>query len=233
MRRTVPAVVALTATFARADTLMVEKPFVFPGGSGQTVVSLPRFDTMAGTRELLEMRYRVEAHLRADVAFENTMPFGISGWAHTPTYFSADFMVTQLGSWETPRVALAARDGQAGGGADYRAFDGLEHVISSETLISQPVQMGFVGTGTRPIQVRFIGGPWLGGDPALSVDYTPRPLVGTISAEYVYVPVPAPGVIAVAGLAIAGAVRRRRSIEAAPTGTPARTLSGSTRSPRG
>jgi len=217
-------------TFGQERGLIPSGPMIFTSdfqewerGDGPVTLTLDRFDTMGGTRELTAVTFFFDAIVDLTVGVENMGKSPVDS-----SEYSFAFELTDQSSWSipfapgilggnsapTPSVNLAGSDGIDGSGEDFHEYVfGIEDLdIFNFFEVLEEDESAFIGTGQFTVDITpFVSFPSSPPPPFLDFDTVWHRQAVEIGVQYAYSEVPAPGTIAVAALAPAVLIRRRRT----------------------
>lgn len=189
--------------------------FAFPLSPGAQVLSFDQFDDQGGTRLLDRVTLEVDGMIGALVTAENdsVLPapdFGVS----IAGFMNVDFATlgTNFGFDETFLTdgSVTPTDGVEGSGTDFWDF-GLVAADASDQDSTTSGLAGFVGLGTLDATVSAAGGFSVVGSTDSTLVISNFGGAGEVTVVYEYTLVPAPGAMALMGLAgLVSRTRRRR-----------------------
>ena len=208
------AALALFAGAAHANTefsYQVGQNWAFPLSPGNTVVNLPQFDDLGGTRVLKEVCVEWFASVGAAATAENDSTIAAPGFQLNLSGF-----VTVVGPEvngfaginEVRAQALAPSDGINGSGPDFHNF-GLVTDDNGALVVTNNLA-AFIGNGTVAYTINGSAGFSFSGTTDASLGITDLGASGFVEITYKYGVIPAPGAAALFGFAGLAVARRRR-----------------------
>lgn len=212
------AVVSVLALAGAASANIMEMQaldFSFPLNPGSQTLTFNQFDTQGGARVLKGVKIEVDATIQVNITAENDSDipnanFGVSltGFVDVDgpeSFDAAANIAAALGP-----VSVEANDGVTGSGPDFYDFGLLSGSDNDSTILS-PIftPAALSGNGTFDVQVNGNGGYSATGGTDANLLVSNFGASGRVKVTFFW-EVPAPGAVAVFGLAgLAGARRRR------------------------
>lgn len=211
----------LLGSSASAGIVVESVNFAFPLSPGSQPLSIPKFDTLGGTRTLTQVDLKVSGSVEANVTAENdsviagNMGVDLIGLikASIPGPLSTTAGILQSAG----PVAVLGTDGVPGSGADFVDF-GLVSGAGSNSASTNSGLAAYIGPGFLAGTVSGNGGFSITGVTDSTSKITNFQAIGIVDVTYTYtdnagvVPEPASVVIwSVLGLSLVGAgwIRRR------------------------
>ncbi len=209
--------------FPTDPTIFTSDFQVWEDGDAPVTLTLDRFDTLGGSRELTAVTFFFDAVVDMTVGVENLGDTPVDS-----SDYSFSFELTEQSNWSipfspgvlggntapTPSVSLGASDGIEGSGADFHEYVfGIEDLdIFSFFEVSEEDHSAFIGTGQFTVDITpLVSFPSSPPPPFLNFDTVLHQQAVEISVQYVYSEVPAPGGVAMGALAATVVTRRRRT----------------------
>lgn len=206
------AVVAGMATTAVAGVDVQTKNWAFPLSPNSALLSFDKFDDNGGLKVLTKVEMSFNATMGAMVTAENdsTLPapdfaVNLSGFV-TVSYSSLSGFV---GLVQGAAAGVGATDGNPGSGPDFHDFGYLSDSDSGFDDTTSGLG-SYYGPGTITATVFGSGGFSVSGTTDSTLKLTDFAANGDVTIKYYWDPIPAPASLALAGLGIMAAGRRRR-----------------------
>lgn len=222
MSRVLPLValsaLLLNVSSAAAGVVTETSAFSFPLSPGSQNLSIPKFDTLGGTRTLTSVQLKVDATVQANITAENdsavsgNMGVDLTGLVKASTVGPLSASAFILGS--AGPVAVSASDGNPDTGPDFVDFGLLSgnDANSATTLVGLAA---YIGPGFLSVLVNGNGGFSATGVTDSTIHVTDFEAFGNVDVVYTYdetgvVPEPASIVVwSLLGLGGVFLVRRR------------------------
>ncbi|MBX9791704.1 MAG: choice-of-anchor E domain-containing protein [Pirellulales bacterium] len=215
------SLVGLAADRAFGGIVVESAPFAFPLSPGSQPLSIPKFDTMGGTRTLTQVDLKISGSVEALVTAENDSAIGGNMGVDLIGLLKASIpgpLSTSAGILQSAGpVAVAASDGNPGSGPDFVDF-GLISGAGSNSTSTNSGLAAYIGPGFLAGTASGNGGFSINGVTDSTSKITNFQALGTVDVIYTYtenngvVPEPASLIIwSVLGLSVIGAgwVRKR------------------------
>lgn len=209
--------IGLTAPLAHGDVEQQLLSYDWNQTLPSPTITFDAFDPQDGTRDLKDVRFRVDGLVTVRAYAENLGKDPVTGWTldlsaqtHLEFLWDDEFGINVGGaSFPTLTADLAGTDGVEGSGDDYVKFDSMSTKIASFNDIPSERIDDFIGTGELSAVMLFIPSAGVGpGQVTFGLNEFEQS--GALYVEYTYNEIPAPAGLALfAGLA-ATARRRRR-----------------------
>ena len=215
------ALSSLLGSAASAGIVVENVAFAFPLSPGSQPLSIPKFDTLGGTRTLTQVDLKISGSVEANVTAENdsvisgNMGVDLTGLlkASIPGPLSTTAIILQSAG----PVAVSGTDGVPGSGPDFVDFGLVSGSDSSSTSTNSGLA-AYIGPGFLAGTASGSGGFSVNGVTSSTIKLSGFQALGDVTVTYTYtdtpgvVPEPASVVIwSVLGLSVVGAgwVRRR------------------------
>ena len=206
------ALATIVAGSAAADTIVQSQDFSFPLSPNSAILSFDQFDSSLG--ELKSVEILIDGEIGAAVTAENDsilpspdFSLNISG------FMTVDFSTLSgliLFDETIASGGVGPTDGVPGSGPDFFDF-GQVGDSGNDGDFEDTDLASYIGGGTIDANVAAAGGFAVFGSTDATINISDFDASGTITVIYDYNPIPAPGAVALLGLAAVAGRRRRRA----------------------
>ncbi len=210
------AAVTLASSAAFADSLEITQTmdWEFPLSPGQQTLSFDQFDDLGGTLILEGVSMSFDGSVSAAVTAENDSSLPSPDFALNMTGFVSVSFGT-LDDFAGYNEVFAsggvdATDGVPGSGPDFHDFGTVGDTATGDDSTTTGLGV-YIGGGTIDAVVDATGGFSISGSTDSSLTFEDFMSSGTVTIVYKYSLVPAPGALALLGLAGVAGRRRRRA----------------------